>query len=159
MSRIDKNRDIYEAWPVDTKQAVLEGKVDVGMTPDMVWIALGEPTDIVVRAGDKKTGEDEVWIYKKGGDIDDPSMMMPSPVMGPIGSGGGIVLAPGRGGVGVIPPAIGIGGVMGPGGGIGINGGMGGGMPMPVSRTPVQERDIIFKNGAVVQADPPLEKN
>ena len=27
MSRIDRNRDIYETWPIEVKQAVLDGKV------------------------------------------------------------------------------------------------------------------------------------
>jgi hypothetical protein len=33
-------------------------------------------------------------------------------------------------------------------------GGMGGGMPMPVQRTPVEEREVVFRNGVVYRADP-----
>jgi hypothetical protein len=32
---------------------------------------------------------------------------------------------------------------------------MGGGMPMPVSSTPVEEREVVFRNGVVYTADPP----
>jgi hypothetical protein len=36
---------------------------------------------------------------------------------------------------------------------------MGGGMPMPVSRTPVEEREVVFRNGVVYRADPPPGKS
>src|SRR5471032_1411173 len=158
MNRIDANREIYEQWPIEMKQAVLDGKVEEGMTPDMVVMAIGKPTEVNTRSGTPSTGDDEVWIYRTGGDTD-PGMMMP-PVGYPgsypggypsnypgypgVGTGAGIVMAPGRGGgVAVIPPGIGISGGMG-GVGIGGMGGMGAGMPVPVTRTPVQEREVVF---------------
>jgi hypothetical protein len=182
MSRIDRNRDIYETWPLEIRQAVLDGKAEPGMTPEMVRVALGEPTEVTRRSDDP--GADEIWIYRTGGSMNDPMMGgypsgggypgsypggYPSGIGGgypggyPSGvgaSGGGIVLAPGRGGgIGIIPPSIGIGSG---GGGIniggGLGGGMGGGMPMPVSRTPVEEREVVFRNGVVLRADPPPEK-
>ncbi|MEY2879233.1 MAG: hypothetical protein RLZZ15_1613 [Verrucomicrobiota bacterium] len=176
MSRIDRNRDIYEKWSIDTRQAVLEGKVEEGMSPDMVWISIGEPTEIVVRTGEKKSGEDEVWVYKTGGETMDPTMGgmggmggsgagFPGTYSGGggypgSGSGGGVVI--GRGGVAVIPPSIGIGIPIGGGGGGGISvgggGGIGGGGGMGMPRQPVYEREIVFKNGVVVRADPPPEK-
>jgi len=65
MSRIDSNRTAYESWPLEVQQAVLNGRADKGMTPEMVRMALGEPTKIETRDG--KNGEEEVWIYEKGG--------------------------------------------------------------------------------------------
>lgn len=189
MSRIDSNRDAYEQWPIEVRQAVLDGKAEPGMTPEMVQMALGKPTEIVTRSGTPATGDDEVWIYRTGG-YEDPGMMYPGGGMGggypggypstypggypsgypgagyPGSTGGGIVIAPGRGGgIGVIPPSIGIGtrgtGISGGIGGSGIGiggGGMGGGMPMPIQRTPVDEREVVFRNGVVYRADPPPER-
>src|ERR1035437_4968622 len=155
MRRIDANRAVYEQWPIEVRQAVLDGKAEVGMTPDMVEMALGKPTEVVTRSGTPTTGDDEVWIYRTGGYEQDPGMMYPGGMYpggaypgGMGGSGGGIVMSS-RGGVGVIPPSIGIGVPIGGGniglggGGIGIGGGMGGmggGMPMPVQRPPVAAR-------------------
>ncbi len=177
MNRIDANREVYEQWPIEMKQAVLDGKVEEGMTPDMVLMAIGKPTEVNTRSGTPQTGDDEVWVYRTGGVETDPNMgTYPGPSypaggypgaypggmypggMYPGGTGGGIVMSPGRGGgVAVIPPTVGIGGTIG-GGGIGI-GGMGGGMGgMPVTRTPVDEREVVFRNGVVLHADPPPEK-
>lgn len=186
MSRIDRNRDLYEQWPIEVRQAVLDGKAEPGMTPEMVEMALGKPTEVVTRSGTPSTGDDEIWIYRTGG-YEDPGMMYPGAMGGaypgsypgsypgtypggypsgyPGSTGGGVVISPGRGGgVAVIPPSIGIGSrgsgisVGGIGGGIGsagMGGGiMGGGMPMPVSRTPVEEREVVFRNGVVYRADP-----
>ena len=77
MRRIDANRGLYEQWPIEVRQAVLDGKPEVGMTPDMVEMALGKPTEIVTRSGTPTTGDDEVWIYRTGGFDQDPGMMYP----------------------------------------------------------------------------------
>lgn len=63
MSRIDANRAQYESWPVDMQQAVLEGRVEEGMTPEMVQMALGNPTNVGYR------GTQEVWTYRTGGGV------------------------------------------------------------------------------------------
>src|SRR5437899_2838947 len=73
MSRIDRNRDIYETWPLEIRQAVLDGKAEPGMTPEMVKVALGEPSEITRKSDDP--GADEVWIYRTGGYPNDPGMM------------------------------------------------------------------------------------
>ncbi len=65
MSRIDENRDEYEKWPIDVKQAVLDGRVEKGMTPRQVEVAIGKPAKVEIKEGRK--GVQEVWIYKKGG--------------------------------------------------------------------------------------------
>jgi hypothetical protein len=173
MSRIDANRDIYEAWPVETKQAVLDGKVDVGMLPEMVKVAWGTPSEVVASPGGGPG--DEIWVYKKGGQ--DPSMMgypgasypgggYPSggyPGGGyPSGGGSTIGITTGRGGTGII---TGGGGGIGIGGGTGIGGGMGGigigggGMGGPMRSRPSSEdvKEVVFRNGVVFRADLPTE--
>lgn len=65
MSRIDAARDEYETWPIEVKQAVLDGRVEKGMTTRQVEVAIGKPTKVEIRDG-RKTVQ-EVWIYKKGG--------------------------------------------------------------------------------------------
>jgi len=67
MSRIDSNRARYETWPLEVQEAVLAGKARKGMTPEQVEVALGKPSEIVTRSA--KAGEDEVWIYRKGGGL------------------------------------------------------------------------------------------
>lgn len=182
MNRIDANREIYEQWPIEMKQAVLDGKVEEGMTPEMVMMAIGKPTEVNTRSGTPQTGDDEVWVYRTGGVEQDPNMYPGAAYPGggypgstypgaaypggmyPGSTGAGIVMSPGRGGgIAVIPPSVGI----GIGGGTGISGGiggMGGGYPggmgstMPMQRTPVEEREVVFRNGVVLHADPGPEK-
>ncbi|HEX2853798.1 MAG TPA: hypothetical protein VHO24_11210 [Opitutaceae bacterium] len=181
--RIDADRELYESWPIEMRQAVLDGKVEAGMTPEMVKMALGKPSEIVSRS--TVPGEDEIWIYRTGG-FEDTSGMMgypggPSypggsyPGAGYPGStypgggmgypGGGVVtstpgigISTGRGGTVIGPTGpIGIGTSVGPVGiGIGSGGGGGMGMPMPapLPSTPPTEREVVFRNGVVHRADP-----
>jgi len=98
MSRIDANRAVYDTWPLEVQQAVLNGRAEKGMTPEMVRVSLGEPTKIETRDG--KNGEEEVWIYSKGGgarnllsntSIQTGGMIGPVGVSGPavpLGNGG-----------------------------------------------------------------------
>jgi hypothetical protein len=65
ISRIDANRAAYESWPIEVQEAVLSQRVIVGMTPDQVRTSLGKPTEIVNRS--VQAGDDEVWVYRKGG--------------------------------------------------------------------------------------------
>ncbi len=65
MSRIDANRARYESWPLEVQQAVLNGQAIKGMTPEQVEMSLGKPTEVVSRSA--KGGDDEVWVYRKGG--------------------------------------------------------------------------------------------
>jgi hypothetical protein len=146
-SRIDQNRDIYESWPIETKQAVLDGKVDPGMTPEMVRVSWGQPTEV----SQSNPGE-EIWIYSKGGD--DGSVIMPAGMQvggmpGMIGGGGGTGITMGRG--------------LGPGAGLGLNpilasqGGMGNGLGTPIYTppTPAEVREVVFRDGVVYRADKP----
>jgi hypothetical protein len=123
MSRIDANRALYESWPMDVQSAVLEGKAIKDMTPEMVRMALGEPTRIEPRIG-STTGE-ETWIYEKssGGQ----KLGLPN-----ISLGGGL------GGLGVST-----------GGRRGGRGG-GGGAPAAGNR---EQQEVVFQNGVVTRVN------
>jgi len=157
MSRIDRNRDVYEGWPLEIKQAVLDGKVEAGMTPDMVRVAWGEPSEIVSQSANG----DEIWVFKKGGS--DGSVYYPggggAQYPASMGVGGpGIGISTGRGGtsigatggigIGAGPISAGIGG-----GGMGV-GGLGGGA-IVTPPTPPDIREVVFRNGVVHRADKP----
>jgi hypothetical protein len=160
MSRIDRNRAIYETWPLEVRQAVLDGKVEPGMDADMVRVSWGEPTQIsATPAGD------EIWIYAKGGDPG--SVIYPGGSAGMGGStigmggsgigvgGSGIGISTGRGGTSIgTSTGIGIGGGIG---GVGIGGtGVGGmGGPIVTQPTPPDIREVVFRGGVVLRADKP----
>lgn len=149
MSRIDADRASYESWPLETKQAILDGRVELGMIPAQVRMALGAPAEVVSRSAG--TAEDEIWIYRKGGED-----------VTPMGGMGGTGLSMG-GNIGGL--SVGSNGGMGMGTNMGMGTGMGTGMgatfpimstPGPTRTTPVEEREIVFENGVVVRADPAL---
>ena len=157
MNRIDANREIYESWPLDVRQAVLDGKVEPGMTPEMVQVAWGKPSEVVSQGGPG----DEVWVFKRGGN--DGSVYYPGgggatyPGGGVYPGGGtGISIGTGRGGTSI-----------GTGVGVGIGGGMGGvgvmgpgsmGGPIVTPPTPPDVREVVFRGGVVSKADPPFDK-
>lgn len=164
MSRIDQNRDLYEQWPLEVRQAVLDGKVEPGMTPDQVFVSWGKPAEVVTQS---KNG-DEIWVYKRGGSPGD--VYYPGGAQYPAGMAGGVIggggpgigIATGRGGTSIGATGgigIGMGGggtVIGPVGGIGGVGGMGG--PIVTPPTPADVREVVFRNGVVLKADPPFDK-
>ena len=161
MNRIDRNRDIYETWPIETRQAVLDGKVEAGMNPDMVLVAWGKPSEVTV-----SPAGDEIWVYTRGGDPGSvyypgggasypggvyPSGNYPGGVIG----GPGIGISTGRGGTSIgATGGIGIGGTVGGPIGVGGVGGMGG--PIVTAPTPPEVREVVFRNGVVARADPPF---
>lgn len=63
LSRIDADRELYESWPLDVQEAVLEQRVINDMTPEQVEMAVGKPTEKTVRSG--RQGSEEVWIYRE----------------------------------------------------------------------------------------------
>lgn len=63
MSRIDSDRAVYESWPIEMQEAVLNSQAKPGMTPAMVEMSLGKPTEIINR------GDDEIWVYRKSGGL------------------------------------------------------------------------------------------
>jgi hypothetical protein len=170
MSRIDKNRDVYETWPIEVRQAVLDGKVEQGMTPEMVKVAWGKPSEVV---GDGSIG-DEIWVYRTGGS--EGTVMYPG--SGGIypgaagypggmypGTGNSVGIVSGPGGTGMTSSSnVGIGlgnsgsglGVMGPGIGNSGMGGMGGmSSPVYIPPTPGETKEVVFRNGVVYRADVP----
>lgn len=62
-SRISKNRAEYEAWPMEVREKVAAGQVDIGFTPDQVRVALGDPERVATRT--TADGQSESWIYRK----------------------------------------------------------------------------------------------
>jgi hypothetical protein len=90
LSRIDADRALYESWPLDTQDAVLNGKVLPGMTYDQVTMSVGKPTEKTVRNARK--GVEEVWIYEAGGGGPDLGGLSVGGMVGGIGmtkQGGG----------------------------------------------------------------------
>ena len=162
MNRIDQHRDIYETWPLETRQAVLDGKVEPGMTPDMVVVAWGKPSEVVTQS---RNG-DEIWVFKRGGSAGDVyypgGAQYPASMGGGVyGGGPGIGISTGRGGTAIGATGgigVGMGGGMG-GPVIGPVGGVGGvGSPIVTPPTPPEIREVVFRNGVVLKADPPFEK-
>jgi hypothetical protein len=149
MSRIDANRALYESWPLDMQQAVLDGKVVPGMTPDMVRMAIGKPTEITTRANGGSG--DEVWIYRKGGDDGGGFGGLGGPNIGLGGSLGGIGINTASGmGTSI---GTGIGTAIGPNVGIGTSIGTNIGAGLPAPSSPAEERDVVFQDGVVLRAD------
>ncbi|MEX2044117.1 MAG: hypothetical protein WD941_02115, partial [Opitutus sp.] len=130
------------SWPIEIRQAVLDGKVEPGMTPDMVRVCWGEPSEVVAQSG---TG-DEIWVYVHGGS--DGSVIYPGSGGYPRTRTGGRSIIIGGGSAGPI-----IGGNTG----IGIGGGVLGpsGSPMIVPPTPPDIREVVFRSGVVHRADAP----
>jgi hypothetical protein len=138
-SRIDKNREIYETWPLDTKQAVLDGKVEQGMNTDMVRVAWGEPTKVV----DSNAPGEQVWVYETGGD---PGTMI-DPGMGAGQTAIGIGPRRAAALMGGTPGMLGTSGMIA---GAGVS-------PTPIytQPTPPEVREVVFRDGIVYRADRP----
>jgi hypothetical protein len=59
--RIKKNPDLFAAFPPAVQETVRAGRVEVGYTPDMVYIALGRPSRIYAR--ETEAGRTLIWSY------------------------------------------------------------------------------------------------
>ena len=59
--RIQQNQEVFDTFPVAAQARIRGGQIDLGFTPDMVRIALGEPQRKVLRRA--ADGEVEIWIY------------------------------------------------------------------------------------------------
>jgi hypothetical protein len=93
ISRIDRDRSTYESWPLEVQEAVVAGRAEKGMTRAQVEMALGKPTEIVARGG---PGDDEVWVYRKGGALGSGLLSNTNVSLG--GSVGGVGVGTGMGG-------------------------------------------------------------
>ena len=60
-SRIHQNRELFDALPVAAQARIRGGQIDLGFTPDMVRIALGDPQHKALRR--VAAGETEIWLY------------------------------------------------------------------------------------------------
>ena len=60
-SRIDRHPDMFAAFPPDIQENVRQGRIEVGYTRDMVFIALGNPDRTYVRL--TEAGSVEIWAY------------------------------------------------------------------------------------------------
>jgi hypothetical protein len=60
-SRIKRNPELFASFPVEAQGLIEQGQVDIGFTPEMTRMALGEPNRVYQRrTGD---GSMEVWSY------------------------------------------------------------------------------------------------
>ena len=64
-SRIAKNPALFDTFAPAVREKIRAGQVEVGFTPDMVKLALGEPTRVFTRQTDK--GSSELWVYHDNG--------------------------------------------------------------------------------------------
>ena len=62
-ARIEKNRAAFDSFPADVQEKVRAGRVDLGFTPLMVALALGEPDRVLNRSS--AAGQEEVWVYRR----------------------------------------------------------------------------------------------
>lgn len=63
--RIAKQQAAFDAFPADVQQKVRAGQIDLGFTPAMVSIALGNPDRTYGRV--TAQGASEVWVYADHG--------------------------------------------------------------------------------------------
>jgi hypothetical protein len=59
--RIEQNQKVFDALPVADQARIRGGQIDLGYTPDMTRIALGEPQRKLVRR--TAEGSAEIWTY------------------------------------------------------------------------------------------------
>ena len=60
-SRIEEKAAVFNALPPDQQANIRQGLVDIGYTPDMVYIAMGKADRVVERATSE--GNQTVWVY------------------------------------------------------------------------------------------------
>jgi hypothetical protein len=68
-SRIKEKEPVYNSLDANTRAKIAHGDVDLGFTPDMVYIALGDPD--VKRHIRASKGQAEQWIYRSYYDVYD----------------------------------------------------------------------------------------
>jgi hypothetical protein len=60
-SRIQANSAVFDTLPLETQEKIRKGIVEVGYTPEMVYIAMGGPTE--KRSSRSASRDRETWIY------------------------------------------------------------------------------------------------
>ena len=60
-NRIEKNLAMFNTFPTEIQETIRSGRIGIGYTPSMVYIALGHPDRRYTRqtAG----GQAEIWVY------------------------------------------------------------------------------------------------
>ena len=151
MDRVDANRNEYETWPFEVKEAVLSGEVLRGMDTAMVLVARGKPFERV----DRGNG-DEVWVYRIRSENSSGGSILPRGTQ--ISLGGGSPSYPG----GNYPGSASYPGSTYPGGtypGSTYPGGGSGVYIPPIvlggggNEIPEDEEEIFFHNGRVTHGD------
>jgi hypothetical protein len=59
--RIRHRQDVFAGLDAATQQKIRAGRIDLGYTPEMVHLALGDPAQ---KLGPAVEGADVVWIYR-----------------------------------------------------------------------------------------------
>ena len=67
-TRINEKAPVFYSLDPDTRAKIAHGDVELGYTPDMVYIALGQPD--VKRHSVSTSGQTEQWIYRSYYDDD-----------------------------------------------------------------------------------------
>lgn len=60
-ARIGRNRETFEAFPSNVQENVRLGRIEMGYSRDMVYIALGQPRRVYDRQSEETTTE--IWAY------------------------------------------------------------------------------------------------
>ena len=61
-TRIADHRAEFDKFPAEVQQKIRAGQVDVGFTPEMVRLALGEPDRVF--SHQSATDASELWVYR-----------------------------------------------------------------------------------------------
>lgn len=61
-TRANEKAEVFEALPVATQQRLERGRINVGDSEDLVYIALGQPDE--KRRISRTDGNQSVWIYR-----------------------------------------------------------------------------------------------
>ena len=62
-SRISRQQELFDSYPPEVQENIRNGMVEVGYTPEMVVMALGDPDEKAVAKPDDELAE--VWTYRK----------------------------------------------------------------------------------------------
>ncbi len=62
-ARIKKNQTLFDSLPAQAQAQIREGQVALGFTPEMVRLAIGDPSRRAVRTDSE--GRTEVWSYTR----------------------------------------------------------------------------------------------
>lgn len=60
--RAQQHPEVFEALPPEVQENVMAGQVEIGYTPDMVFLALGAPDRKINRRTENE--EREIWVYQ-----------------------------------------------------------------------------------------------